>query len=64
MDAQTIKAFQTAIASTHWNMDFNEFCRRTGFVGEYAKQKWQDWKNLHESLAKFDPETLAKITGG
>lgn len=64
MNAQTAKTFQTDIASTHWKMDFNEFCNRTGFVGDYAKKKWQEWNALHESLAKFDSETLAKITGG
>lgn len=64
MTAETIKAFQQAISKTHWNLCFNEFCKRTGFVGSYAEGKWEEWKNLYSALDKFDPETLAKITGG
>ena len=61
MNAQSIKEFQTAIAKTHWRLDFEEFCKRTGFVGGYAEQKWWEWRKLNEILSKYDAETLAKI---
>ncbi len=64
MTAETIKAFQEAIGKANWNMDFDEFCKRTGFVGTYAQNKWQEWKAIGVALGQFDAETLAKITGG
>lgn len=63
MTADMIKTFQESLNKIHWNMDFNEFCKRTGWVGDYAQQKWRDWQSLHSALSKFDPETLAKIVG-
>lgn len=63
MNAQQVKEFQTAVSTTHWKLDFNEFCNRTGFVGDYAKNKWNEWQSLNQALNKFDAETLAKIIG-
>lgn len=64
MIEQEIKKFQESLGSTNWHMDFNQFCERTGFVGEYAKDKWMQWKELNHALGQFDAGTLAKITGG
>lgn len=63
MNAETIKALQEAVNKVHWNMDFNTFCQRTGWVGDYAQQKWRDWQNMQAAMTKFDPHTLAKIIG-
>lgn len=64
MNAQQVKEFQTAVFETDWKLDFNEFCNRTGFVGEYAKNKWREWQAINEAVNKFDAETLSKILGG
>jgi hypothetical protein len=56
-----IKAFFQAIGMTHWKMNFEMFCFKTGFQGEYAKEKWAEWQKLHKATTFFDPETLAKL---
>lgn len=63
MNETTIRLFLEAVGKTHWHIDFAEFCRRTGFTGDYAKAKWLEWKGLASSLACFDGGTLAKIIG-
>jgi len=64
MNAETIKAFQEAVSKAHWNLTYNQFCELTGFVGNYASEKFHELRKLNELLSKFDPQTLAKITGG
>lgn len=64
MNPQQVKEFQTVVASTAFKMDFNEFCNRTGFVGNYAQDKWREFQAINNALAKFDNETLSKILGG
>ncbi len=64
MNPQQVKEFQTAVSSTAFRMDFNEFCKRTGFVGMYAQEKWREFQAINNALAKFDNETLSKILGG
>ena len=61
MDVERAKEFLVAVGQTGWVMDFKEFCRRTGFVGQYAKDKWGDFRKLVAACGAFDAHALAKI---
>ena len=55
----TPKQFAERIGSNAWRWGLAEFCAATGFVGDYAKQKFLQFRALAETLAEFDAGMLA-----
>jgi hypothetical protein len=58
---QTVRDFRRLVDARDWQMDMAEFCRVTGFRGDYAVKKWRDWQALVAAFGQFDNETLARI---
>lgn len=61
IEQTAVETFMKAVGSADWNMSFVDFCKKTGFVGEYAERKWEEFKKINLGLRGFDPETLTKI---
>jgi len=61
MEEDQIKQFRRAISKWCWDNDFAQFCRVTGFTGDYAADKWRALRNLNTACDAFDAATLARI---
>lgn len=54
--------FKTAVGNAHWDINYEEFCRRAGFAQDsYAEEKWRQWVALAFALNAFDTSTLERI---
>lgn len=52
----------SALASAYWNMDYNEFLKRTNFVdSEYAIAKFQLFQQSVKCLIEFDTKTIESL---
>ena len=57
----TLVEFVAGVSKNCWDWDLKEFSRRTGFEGNYAKEKFLQFRDLNNALCRFDLETLRKL---
>jgi hypothetical protein len=50
------------IQTTHWNINYHDFCRRAqAQEDDWSRGKWEAWQALNKALNEFDPKTLEAI---
>ena len=57
----TMVEFVKGVSKNQWEWDFNKFCEVTGFVGDYAENKFRQFTQLAQLLNNFDQEILIKL---